>query len=254
MLNALIVDDEPLARARLRRLLESLGVVIIAESEDAAEGLRLAGELHPDVMFLDIKMPELTGIQVASASARMELAPIVVFVTGYADYAVEAFEHNAIDYLLKPITLERLTVTLARVNERIAFRLAITHQATDVYSCSTSVTMRSLPVKSDYAIRFIPFDQIVCVVSRSRHVHVVTKDTDTITFYSLSQLEGMLPPELFLRIHDSAIVNVDCLLELIFLGDHAYEVRMSNGQLLRVGRSRYPELRRRMGLFNIARG
>jgi len=253
MLSALVVDDEPLARTRLRRLLESLDVHIVGESEDAAEGLRLAGELQPDVVFLDIKMPELTGLQVATALARVELAPVVVFVTGYSDFAVDAFEQNAIDYLLKPITLERLTVTLARVTERIAFKVAIMRPATESVSASGLVPMRSLPVKADYAVRFIPLEQIICAISCKRQIHIITKDSDAMTFYSLSQLERLLPTEVFLRIHDSAIVNVDAIVELLFLGDHAYEVRMSNGQLLRIGRSRYPELRRRMGLATLAR-
>lgn len=249
MLTALMVDDEPLARTRLRRLLEEQSVQVLGETEDAVDGLRLAEELEPDVLFLDIQMPGLTGIQAASTLLRLTHAPMVVFVTGYSEYAVAAFEQNVLDYLLKPVTQERLALTLARAREHIAHREAHA-QKDSAYppSASNSLPLRSLPVRVDYTVRFLPLKEILCAVSRDRQVSILTRQGEYRSKYSLTQLEALLPSERFLRIHDSSLVNLDAVVELLFLGDHTYEVRLSNHQLLRVGRSRYPELQRRMGL------
>lgn len=115
----------------------------------------------------------------------------------------------------------------------------------------TSPLLRSLPVRVDYAVRFLPLEEIVCAVSRKRQTYLLTREDEFRTYHSLTQLEALLPSERFLRIHDSSLVNVDAVVELLFLGDHTYEVRLSNKQLLRVGRSRYPELQRRMGLLSL---
>jgi DNA-binding LytR/AlgR family response regulator len=118
-------------------------------------------------------------------------------------------------------------------------------------STSSSPPLRSLPVRVDYTVRFIPLEEILCAVSRNRQVYIVTREREYHIYYSLTQLEGLLSAQHFLRIHDSSLVNIDAVVELLFLGDHTYEVRLSNKQLLRVGRSRYPELQRRMGLRHV---
>ncbi len=252
MLTALVVDDEPLARTRLRRLLESQGVEVLGEAEDAADGLQLVEALKPDMLFLDIQMPDLTGIQAASALLYLASAPAIVFVTGYSEYAVTAFEQRAMDYLVKPVSQERLALTLARAREDIAAKQARL-QADKELSPSAPATppLRSLPVRVDYAVRFLPLREILCAVSRNRQTYVVTQESEFRLHYSLTHLEAILPSEHFLRIHDSSLVNVDKIIELHFLGDHTYEVRLSNKQLLRVGRSRYPELQRRMGISHL---
>src|SRR5437773_837644 len=123
-MTALIVDDEPLARARLRRLLEGQDVQIVGEADNASTALQMAEDLKPEIVFLDIQMPGLTGMQMASAILHLEMAPLLVFVTGYSEHALEAIEHGALDYLLKPVSLERLIVTLGRVRERLSDRRA----------------------------------------------------------------------------------------------------------------------------------
>lgn len=252
MLTALVVDDEPLARTRLRRLLEKQGVEVLGEAEDAADGLQQMEALKPDVLFLDIQMPDLTGIQAASTLLYLASAPLIVFVTGYSEYAVAAFEQNVLDYLVKPVSLERLAQTLTRAREYLANRQALL-QANEqlMSSAQASPPLRSLPVRIDYTVRFIPLAEILCAVSRNRQTYIVTEENEFRAYYSLTHLEAILPSEQFLRIHDSSLVNVDRVVELHFLGDHTYEVRLSNKQLLRVGRSRYPELQRRMGLGHL---
>jgi DNA-binding LytR/AlgR family response regulator len=251
MMTALIVDDEPLARARLRRLLEGQDVQIVGEADNAAVALQSAEDLHPDLVFLDIQMPGLTGMQMASAILHMDNSPIIVFVTGYSEHALHAFECGALDYLVKPVAVERLTVTLARARDRLSDRKARTEaQVHAIDQADPMPLLRSLPVRSDYAVQFIALGKILCVFARDKKVYALTEAGEHRTFYTLTQLETLLPADRFVRIHDSFLVNLDEVVELLFLGDHAYEVRLTNRQLLRVGRTRYAELQRRLGLNN----
>jgi len=170
-------------------------------------------------------------------------------VTGYSQYAVEAFERDALDYLTKPVTAARLEVALARARARLEDRLARDHVrriAGD--SQAKEPSLRCLPIRGAYAVKFVPVPQIVCAIARDKRVFVHTKDGEFRTYYTLTQLETLLPADRFLRIHDSSVVNTESIVQLDFLGDHVYEVRLTNGQALRVGRTRYPELQRRLGL------
>lgn len=250
MITALIVDDEPLARARLRRLLEEQGVKRVEEAENAAAAIEQAEDLRPDILFLDIEMPGLSGMQLAYALMYLSNAPLLVFVTGYSGYALAAFEQGALDYLVKPIAAERLALTLVRVHERLTdrhSRIAVQQRALPEIEKATS-PLRSLPIRAEFAVRFLPLSEILCIVAHDKKVFAVTAEGEQRTLYTLSQLETLLPSDRFLRIHDSSLVNLDAIVELLFLGDHNYEVRLTNRQRIRVGRTHYAELQRRLGL------
>lgn len=250
-LTAVIADDEPLARAHLRRLLEANHVAVKGEAGDAAEALQRAEDLRPDLLFLDIQMPGVNGLQLASALVQLDPAPLVVFATGYSEHAVQAFEQDALDYLLKPIASDRLMMTLARARARIGNKQA-RRQAEEAIVArgaqGQQTPLRRLPVRGDYAVRLIRVDEIVCAVARDKRVYVHTADGEHRTYYTLTQLEALLPSEVFLRIHDSCIANLDMVEEILFLGNHSYELRLSDKRLLPVGRTRYAELQRRLGM------
>ena len=253
MITALIVDDEPLARAHIRRLLESQEVQVIGEADNAAMALQLTEDLRPDLLLLDIQMPGLSGMQMASALLHLESAPLLIFVTGYSEHAVAAFEHDALDYLVKPVVPERLAKTLVRARERLTdMKLRREVQQRVLQSAAKSEPLRRLPVRGDYAVRLIRIEDIICIVARDKRVLVRTQDGEHRTYYTLTQLETLLPSEHFLRIHESYIVNLDIVEELLFLGNHAYEVRLSNTERLPVGRTRYAELQRRLGLTSVS--
>jgi DNA-binding LytR/AlgR family response regulator len=255
VVSALIVDDEPLARAHLRRLLEAQNVEICAEAENAAQALQLAEDRRPDLLFLDIQMPGLTGMQAASALMHLDAPPLVIFVTGYSEHAVAAFEQDALDYLLKPVAPERLARTLVRARERLADRTALRSVEEQVDTRATeSEPLKRLPIREDYVVRLLRVEEILCAVSREKRVWVRTVAGEHRTYYSLSQLESLLPPDTFCRIHDSCLVNLDKVEELVFLGNHSYMVRLSNEELVPVGRTRYAELQRRLGLGSGAPG
>jgi DNA-binding LytR/AlgR family response regulator len=248
-MTGLIVDDEPLARSHLRRLLQGQGVDVIGEAETAALALQLAEDLHPDLFLIDIQMPGLTGLQMAGALLQLDPTPLIVFVTGYSEHAVAAFEHGALDYLVKPVAADRLAKTLVRARERLAD--AHSRKAAEqrmMEGVAEAPPLRRLPVRLDYAVRLLRMEEILCAVAREKRVYVRTQEGEHRTYYTLTQLESLLPREQFLRIHDSCLVNLERVDELIFLGNHAYEVRLTNSQRLPVGRTRYAELQRRLGL------
>lgn len=248
-MTALIVDDEPLARAYLRRLLEAQGIEVIGEADNAIAALDQTEALHPDLLFLDIQMPVLNGMQMAGALLHLEQAPLVIFVTGYSEHAATAFERDALDYLLKPVTAERLAKTLLRARERLADR-EVRHRLTEHIDRQTAATppLKRLPVRGDYAVRLVRVEDIHSAVSRDKRVFLCTPSGEMRTYYSLIQLEQMLPTDRFFRIHDSVIVDLERVEEILFLGNHAYEVRLTDNIRFPVGRSRYAELQRRLGL------
>ena len=274
MLTGLIVDDEPLARAHLSRLLKAQEVQVAGEADNVVTALQLAEDLRPDIVFLDIQMPGLTGMQMATALLHLEAAPLVVFVTGYSEYALEAFDRDALDYLVKPLSPDRLARTLARARERLANRNArsermdaVLHEAAvdeeseregsaepvmsvpEARGTVGSVPpLRRLPIRENYAVRLVRIEEILCAVAREKRVYVRTTGSEHRTYYTLTQLETLLPPEQFLRIHDSCLVQIEKVEEIVFLGNHTYRVRLSDGELLPVGRARYSELQRRLGL------
>ncbi|HLK57506.1 MAG TPA: response regulator [Chthonomonadaceae bacterium] len=253
-MTVLIVDDEPLAREYLRFLLESQGVQIVGEAADGTTALQLAEDLQPDLLLLDIQMPGFTGLQLASALMHLDHAPLLVFVTGYSEYAVTAFERGALDYLVKPISPERLAQTLARAQERLTdreARKALRQQIAAQAHAATSAPLKRLPIRVDYTVRLIRVEDIVCAIARDKRVYVLTHQGEYRTYYTLKQLESLLPPDRFLRIHDSYLVNQESIEEVVYLGDHSYQVRLSNKQLLPVSRARYGELQHRLGLASL---
>ena len=246
----LIADDEPLARAHVVRLLASQNVRIAGEASNGIEALELAAELQPDIVLLDIQMPGITGMKLASALLRMARAPHVIFITGYSDYAVDAFEAGAIDYLLKPITAERLQTAIERAASRLV-RDDLRKQTEDAITAQAeSEPLKRLPIREDYSIHLLKPEDILFIVSRNRKVIVRTAAREYKTTYTLAQLEALLPPKIFARVHESALINLDHAEELVLLGNHSYVVRMSDSAQIPVARTRYAELQQRLGIAN----
>jgi DNA-binding LytR/AlgR family response regulator len=243
MLTALIVDDEPLARGYLRRMLEEQGVTVIGEAEGAAQALQLAEDLAPRLLFVDIQMPGLTGLQFAEALQQSTSDALLIFVTGYSEYAAQAFEQAALDYLMKPVSPTRLAKTLVRARERLAAGAARDEANRRLAEPIPGdlPRLQRLPIRKDYAVLLVRLEEIRCAVARDKRVMVRTEDGgEHRTYYTLTQLEALLPPEQFLRIHDSAIVRLDAVEELLLLGNHSYAVRLTGNDQLPVGRQRYP--------------
>jgi len=243
MWKTIVIDDEQLARQRIKRLLAAYDDIdIIAEAENGAEGLKIINELKPDLIFLDIEMPVLNGFEMLT---KLTHQPKVVFTTAYDQYAIKAFEEGSIDYLLKPIELERLDKTVKKLKQN---NLASNQVPIDelIKHIQGKKTIKTLTVKLGDKILLIKLTDIVHVQAEDKYVFLHTADGKKhLTDFTLSTLEEKLPDE-FLRIHRSEIINTDYIKEirkgfngaLVFILNNADETRItssrSNSESLRL--------------------
>lgn len=244
-MKALVVDDEPLARALLVRMLGEQGVDVIGEAGDAETGLALAEDLTPDVAFVDVRMGGASGLEATTLFGQLEPSPLVVLVTGFSEYAVEVYGRSAFDYMLKPVSEDRLATAIAKLRKQISMQKRA-HRAGATRRITTPVTMQRLPVRNRGTIRLLPVDKILYASASGKSVTIRTKESTVQTTYTLTNLEQVLP-SIFMRLHASCIVNLACIAEILLLGNHSYAVRLSNGDELPLARHQYPRLQERLG-------
>jgi two-component system, LytTR family, response regulator len=247
----LIADDEPLARERLRMLLERhAGYEVVGESEDGAATVAAIAELRPDVVLLDIRMPELSGIEVAEAldAARGAggHAPAVVFVTAYEEHARRAFDVHAVDYLLKPVDRERLARALERVEARRAARGASASPAAidpalraflDTLRAERAYPPRFLVRDAKGALSFVRADEIDWVDAQGNYVRLHAGGRAHLVRDTMKAFEEKLNPASFVRVHRSAIVNLDRVQRLEPYTHGEYVVTLRDGTRLRTSRA-----------------
>jgi len=246
-LRAMIVDDEPLARTRIKRMLENIGSIeIVGECSNGREATQQIPKIQPDLVLLDVQMPEMDGFEVLQALKSK--FPYVIFVTAYDQYAVRAFEVFALDYLLKPFNETRLEKAITRAREQIELKndANFTEQISKlVEDLKEKSHLDRLVMKDERKIWFVPVHTIDWIEAEGKYVNVhVGKDSHLLR-ESLTALENKLNPKLFARIHRSSIVNVERIKELQpwFHGD--YRVILSTGTeliLSRTYRKRFQEL------------
>jgi len=250
-IRALIVDDEPLARQRIRLLArDEPDLELIGECGSAADALAVIGRDLPDLLFLDVQMPEMDGFKLLQKLPRDRL-PIVIFTTAYDKHAVRAFEAHALDYLLKPFQPERFKAAVARAQEHLATKqassaarglldLLATRQNSPVASAVQYLTR--LTVKTDDKVSVVKTADIDSIESAGNYVSVNVGKESHILRDSLNALEKQLDPEQFLRVSRSAIVNLDRVKELqpMFKGEHI--IVLQNGRRLPMTRGLLREL------------
>jgi two-component system LytT family response regulator len=246
-MRTLIVDDESPARQRLKRLLADIeGVEIIGEAEDGLQAVELIEREQPDLVLLDIQMPGLDGFGVIEA---LEVSPPIVFVTAYDEYAIRAFEINALDYLLKPFSRERLEQAIHRAQEAqtkgqdFAARLAPLLESL----ASQGQHLNRLAVRDRNRIRVLDADEVdwIGVENEQTVVHVGSEAYPIRR--TLADLEARLDPARFFRAHRSAIVNLDRVKEIVpwFKGSH--KLRLTTGAEVELSRARARALRNTLG-------
>jgi two-component system LytT family response regulator len=253
-LRVVIADDERPARHVLATLLRgSADVELVGEAADGAEAVELIERVRPDLALLDLQMPELDGLGVVR-ELRREALPLVAFVTAYDDYAVRAFEANAIDYLLKPVEPARLRRTLQRAHERLehadlrqadATRLAAAVGA--IEAAAPAEPLRRIPVRRRDDIVLVPVDDVAAVTADGELLHLATRagERHTIT-YRLKDLEARLDPAAFVRLSRSALVAIDTIAKVSPMPGGTYVVTLRTGQQLPVSRVRARVLRDRL--------
>ena len=208
MFRAMIVDDEPLARSELRFLLEDSGRVdSIIEAASAREAVERLMEGYVDVIFLDIAMPKTSGLQLAEALNKLHHPPAVVFVTAYSEFALDAFNVDAVDYLVKPVETDRLERALNKVQRRGRIR-TVAPAAQETPTQSKAAQERIPVVKSGRKV-LVPADQIRFIESKDDYSCIYTGDERFLSTISLAKLEERLEPLGFFRVHRGFIINLD---------------------------------------------
>jgi len=214
-IRTLVVDDEQLARDRLRRFLAELGDVdVIGDAANGVEAVQLIAERRPDLVFLDVQMPGMDGFEVLKALGTPP--PHVVFATAHDEYAIRAFEVQAVDYLLKPFARARVHEAVARVRAR----RAAAQPATDLDAVLRRLEERrriqvtQVPVHSGRRILVLPVNDILWFGVEQRLVYAHTAERGFMTNYTLRELEERLEPETFFRAHKSSLVNLEHLKEI----------------------------------------
>jgi two-component system, LytTR family, response regulator len=234
-IRALVVDDEPLARSNVLLLLRgSPDVECIGECGSAMEGLEAIRKHKPDLVFLDVRMPEYDGFDVLEMLGG-EAPPAVIFVTAYDQYALKAFEAGALDYLLKPFNNARFARALERAKERIALRKDL------------PAKMDRLAVKSVGRVSFLTVAEIDWIEAADYYACLHVGSKTHLLRRSMNELESDLDPGMFCRVHRSTIVNLERIRELRFDSGGEYEVVLEDATRLRLSRRYRKGVQSRLG-------
>ncbi len=220
---ALIAEDEPLLAQALQAALAEAWpeLEVVALARNGLEALATAEQSLPDVAFLDIRMPGLDGLEVAAELADRlgERVPAIVFVTAYDEYALRAFDHAAVDYVLKPVDAQRLARTSERLREKLLAREAegrlpgLLEQLRHLVAIDTpkrsGEPLRILRAGVGNSVKMIPVDEVCYFQASDKYTNVVTRDAEALIRTSLKDLLAQLPPERFVQIHRGTVVNLD---------------------------------------------
>lgn len=237
---ALIVDDEELGRAIVREhLLSHSDMEVVGEAGNGFEAVKLASELQPDVVFLDIQMPKLDGFEVLEL---LEGHPAVVFVTAFDQHALRAFDAHAVDYLLKPFAKDRFDAAIEKARAQIQAKQSPVAQAQALKSAAHALLDR-IVVKDGPKVTLVPLDQLDYVKAQDDYVELRTGGRSLLKQQTLASLETQLPQERFIRVHRSFILNLDRLARIESDGKDSREAVLRDGTRLPISKSGYARLR-----------
>lgn len=246
-MKVLIIDDEPLAVQILREYLSSYDDIdIVGECNNGFDGLKAINDLKPDLIFLDIQMPKLTGFEMLEL---LENPPMVVFATAYDEFALKAFENNAIDYLLKPFSKSRFDQALQKVMKQYAEKPAITPNYDKLIENVNTAKdkLERVVVKESGKILIIPVSDVYYIEAADDYVVISSANKEYVKNSTMRFYEEKLPADTFVRIHRSCIVNVNFIKEIQPYNKETHSVIMKNGKSLKTSRQGSAELK---GLLN----
>jgi len=259
-IRVLVVDDEPLARERLHELLhETPGVTVMGTAEDGPEAVDAIRDESPDLVFLDVQMPGMSGIDVIEEVGQAEM-PVTVFVTAYDQYAIKAFDLAAVDYLLKPFDDERFEEALRRARKRIEsqedaipdrlLRLLRERDPSvlDDPSSGEESYLERIAVQGQGKARIVSVDDITHITADGSYAELHTGDDTYVIRERMKTLTARLDPDAFVRVHRSAIVRLDEIEMVLRGGGGDYAVRLKDDTRVSVSRGRVGELQERLGV------
>jgi len=237
-LRIIIADDERPAREFLKSVLREFeDAEIVGEAENGADAVEIIKQLKPDLALLDLRMPEISGLEAVRLLRKSQM-PLVAFVTAYDEYAVQAFEVNAVDYLLKPVEKSRLRETLNRAHERLeqedwqAKETENIKNAAEIYHESARQEfLERIPVKKREEIFLIPVGEIASIVADGELLHITTdKNQKYVINYRLKDLEMRLVPDKFVRLSRGALANLEMISRVSPMPGGTYLITLKNGQ------------------------
>ena len=245
-IRTLIVDDVELARARVKMLLGDDEIEVVGEAGSGLDAVEAIIDLNPDLVFLDIQMPEMDGFEVVE-TVGVEQMPATVFVTAFDKFALRAFDANAVDYVVKPFDKERLRKAVERVKREIERRTPVDFRKRLELLLKEirpePKYLKRIPVKSARGIILLPVEEISWINSAGHYVKLQTAAGEThLVRRQITELEKKLNPEEFVRVHRSSIVNIDRIKSLhpLFNGDHL--IIMQDGQEINMSRTYHEKL------------
>ncbi|HEY2040188.1 MAG TPA: LytTR family DNA-binding domain-containing protein [Edaphobacter sp.] len=239
MIQAVLADDEVLARQKLRQLLREFPEIeVVGEGATATETISLVRATKPDLLFLDVRMPDMDGFDVIGElnAAGAPTMPSIIFTTAYDRYALRAFEIHAVDYLLKPVTLERFCAATQRALDHIKSAKQNPEASSPTSPNGTPYTTR-IVFKSKGRILFLPVSEICWIGAEENYVRICTQSETHLLRETMTHLEEKLDPNTFLRVHRSSIVNLQYVKEVRPEVDGEYGVHLLNGQKIAMSRT-----------------
>jgi len=250
MIDIAIVDDEPPARARLKRLLaDHADVRITAECGDGASAVQTIEAAAPDLVLLDIQMPELDGFDVLQALDVARL-PEIIFVSAFDQYALRAFRVHALDYVVKPVEADRLSEALDHARRRLRDRRASDDAGLAGLLKDLSKDrpyLSRIPVRADGRVRVVDLAEVDWLGAADNYVSLHAGTREYLVRDTIAQIEQRLDPAVFVRIHRSTIVRLDRIVELLPELHGDYQVKLKNGATLALSRTFRPRLEERFG-------
>ncbi len=245
-MKCIIIDDEKPARELIRSYLNDYPEIeILAECSDGFEALKAINSLKPDFIFLDIQMPKLTGIEILEV---LDYKPLVVFSTAYDEFAIKAFELNAIDYLLKPFSTNRFAEALMKLNDRIKNMVKESKKVEEFieHARNNEEKLHRVVVKTGSKIKVIPIDDINYFEANDDYVMIYSSQGRFIKQATMKYFESHLPDDQFIRIHRSYIVNIQQIVQLELYEKDSYLVVLKDGNKLKTSKSGYKNIKEKL--------
>jgi two-component system, LytTR family, response regulator len=246
MIKAIVIDDEPLARTVVREFLKDYpDFQVVTECGDGFAGFKAIQDHAPDVVFLDVQMPKINGFEMLEL---LEAKPDIIFTTAFDDYAIQAFEKNAIDYLLKPFSKERFHQAISKWMSWNKAKGVQQSESVEYHLPEQPVQKERVVVKHGSAIKIIPVHEIEYFESADDFVKIHTKDGAFLKNKTMSYFEKILDPSEFVRTHRSYMVQINQITRLDPYEKDNFVAILKNGKKIPVSRSGYPRLRAALGL------
>jgi two-component system, LytTR family, response regulator len=244
-IRVIIVEDEELARLLVKKfIIENQQFELVAECTDGFEGAKAINELKPDLVFLDIQMPRLNGFEVLEI---IDSQPKIIFTTAYEEYAIKAFEKNAVDYLLKPFSKERFDQALLKaqdeINRKIDHLNKYQELSASVSEAPLGVNLSRVVVKTGRNIKVIPVNDFKYIEAQDDYVMIYTAEGKYLKQQTMTYYEKVLEAGQFVRIHRSYIVKLDQIKQIEPYDKEGYVVKLKTGETLKMSKSGYKRIR-----------